>query len=236
MKLDINGGAGEAGATADGCAAAECWVHIQEEIVRGIAHAMGNRVATLSAGLHLLRDRTVVMQDPMLQSELDLLERLLVQLRELAGDTTQPEALLATDSARTAIALCLHHGRFRDRTVGVDDSGAVPPVRAVPAALMRAIIVALVAAGDVAGNNRSAQVTLSLASDDDVVRITATADARADSVTGVVSESAAAGTGYQLAASAISWLLGSSGGRGLALGSGCVVEVPTLAASRRMSG
>lgn len=209
--------------------ALECWQAIQDEIVRGVAHAMSNRVATISAGLYMLGETGHASSTSIsaLHGEVDLLEQLLQQLRQLPRDTATVEPLLASDSARAALALHDHHGEFRNVPCDIDDPGTVPPARAVPQALLHALLVALTAARSAAANGERA--VLQLRGEDDVVRFIATVAGRDDIVDTTRDR-------FRTEADAITRLLRDSGGRGVTHANGCVVEVPTLAASRRPRG
>ena len=122
---------------------------IQDEIVRGIAHAMSNRVASLSAGLYVLGENGTASAASVgaLQSELDRMEQLLVQLRMLPAEHVPVEPLLASESALTAVALHAHHGELRNVSCVVEDAGNVPPARAEPHALLHALLVAITGYG-----------------------------------------------------------------------------------------
>ena len=198
---------------------------IQDEIVRGVAHAMSNRVASLSAGLYVLGEHGNVSAASVaaLQSELDRMEQLLVQLRLLPRENIPAEPLLALDSARTAVALHEHHGELRNVTCDVQDIGTVPPARAEPHALLHALLVAINAAKESAG---SGNARLVLDTEDDVVRFTATSDMSKADITADDSAFSAEGI-------IANWLIAPCGGRAYAIATGCVVEVPTLASTRR---
>jgi nitrogen-specific signal transduction histidine kinase len=202
---------------------------IQDEIVRGIAHAMSNRVASLSAGLFMMGEHGTANAASVaaLQSELDRMEQLLVQLRMLPRENVPVEPLLASESALTAVALHAHHGALRNVICVVDDDGKVPPARAEPNALLHALLVAITTAKQAmaSGANGADPVRLMLRDANDVVRFIATSDADAgidvdDSV-------------FAIEAAAANWLVSNSGGRAFPIATGCVVEIPTLASTRR---
>ena len=198
---------------------------IHDEIVRGVAHAMSNRVASLSAGLYVLGEHGTASATSVaaLQSELDRMEQLLTQLRMIPRENIPAEPLLALDSARTAVALHEHHGELRNVTCDVQDIGAVPPARAEPQALLHALLVAINAAKQSAG---SGNARLVLDTEHDIVRFTATSDMSNPDIT-------ADNTTFAAEATAANWLVAPSGGRAYAIATGCVVEVPTLASTRR---
>jgi hypothetical protein len=205
-------------------AGAARWLTIHDDLLRGLAHAFSNRVATVVAiAAHL--DPTRVPDERLLaglRSDVDRLDELLKCLRQLPrrgeGD---PEPMLPVDGVTAALALLAHHpayGAMRCTVVGAE---GVPPVRVDPSALQHAVCVALVSAcragGDVAG------VAVALSSHGDVVRITVSAAEGHGEL-----EAAALAQGV----SAVDWLLAGSYGRGFAAPLGCGLELPTLQASR----
>ena len=196
------------------------------EITRGIAHAMSNRVATISAGLFVLGEGDSISARKIqpLHAEVDLLEQLLVQLRQLPGEAGDLEPLLAGDIAASAIALHEHHGDLRSVRCEIDDTGSVPPARAVPQALLHALLIAITTAKVAAGAGRHA--VLRLRSEEHMVRFVAT-------VAGIHENIAHDDTRFLLEAAAANRLLGTSAGRAFAIASGCVVDVPTLASTRK---
>lgn len=199
---------------------------IQDEIVRGVAHAMSNRVASLSAGLYMLGEQRNAPATAVgaLQSELDRMEQLLLQLRMLPRENVPAEPLLALESARTAVALHEHHGELRSVTCDVEDVGKVPPARAEPQALLHALLVAINSAKQSADSGK-ARVVLDTVND--VVRFIATSDT---SNTDITEDNST----FSIEAAAANWLVAPSGGRAYAIATGCVVEVPTLASTRRL--
>jgi len=203
------------------------WMSIHDDLIRGIAHAMSNRVATLSANVWMMSQGGQRGTDAaaVLQSEIERLEELLVQLRILPKGDAAPEPLLAIDSARTAVSLHAHHGNLRNQPCTIDDPGSVPPARAEPQALVHALLVAMTAAREAAG--REGRAVVRLRSDGDYVQFVATVDGK-----DVVDRG---DQRFALDALAAAQLLAASGGRARSHAYGCVVEVPTLASSRRTS-
>ena len=200
---------------------------IQDEIVRGIAHAMSNRVASLSAGLYVLGENGTASAASVgaLQSELDRMEQLLVQLRMLPAEHVPVEPLLASESALTAVALHAHHGELRNVPCVVEDAGNVPPARAEPHALLHALLVAITAAKQSAQVSGAGTARLVLNVAGDAIRFIATAGS-GDDVTPDDSV-------FAVEARAAHWLVAPSDGRAYAIATGCVVEVPTLASTRK---
>jgi signal transduction histidine kinase len=213
-------------------AGAARWLSVHDDLLRGLAHAFSNRVATVSAIAALfdparLPDERVLAG---LRTDADRLDGLLEQLRQLPrrGDA-DIEPLMPGDCVRTALALFEHHPEYRDVRFTVVAGDDMQPVRTDPAALQHALCVALsaacrIGAGGGAGSGSAAAVRLALTVEGDVVRI----EVSADGSTGEGDEAELA-----LDAGAIDWLLATSNGRGHAYPYGCLIELPTLQASRR---
>ncbi len=220
-RSDVSGGAGAAR-----------WLSIHDDLLRGLAHAFSNRVATVAA-IAALFDSSRLPDERLLsglRTDADRLNGLLEQLRQLPRrDDADLEPLMPGDSVGAALALFEHHPESRDVRCTVVAADDVPPVRVDPASLQHALCVALVSAGRVgAGDGRAtrAGVRVALSTEGDLVRIAVSTDGS----TGEGQPEALA-----LDAEAISWLLARSGGRGYAQSSGCLIELPTLQASRRPS-
>ncbi len=214
-----------------GDAGAARWLSIHDDLLRGLAHAFSNRVATVSAIAALLDpahhpDERVLSG---LRTDADRLDGLLEQLRQLPrrGDA-DPEPMMPGDSVRAALAMFAHHPDYRDVSCTVVAGDDVQPVRADPTALLHALCVALAAACRVGGGH--APVRMALYTDGDVVRIEVSSDGSAgDADTDAAADAAA----VALDVGALDWLLARSNGRGYPMPYGCGLELPTLLASRR---
>ena len=213
-----------------GDAGAARWLSVHDDLLRGLAHAFSNRVATVSA-IAALFDPSRIPDERVLSGlrmDADRLEGLLEQMRQLPrrGDADL-EPLMPGDSVRAALALFEHHPEYRNVRCTVIAADTVQPVRAEPSALQHALCVALAAACRVgAGRDGTtrAGVRVALSTEGDVVRI----EVSTDGSTGEGEADALA-----LDAGAIDWLLARSNGRGHPYPYGCLIELPTLQASRR---
>lgn len=212
-------------------AGAARWLSVHDDLLRGLAHAFSNRVATVSA-IAALFDSSRVPDERVLaglRADADRLDGLLEQLRQLPRrDEADLEPMMPGDSVRAALGLFEHHPDYRDVRCTVVVADDVQPVRADPASLQHALCVALVAACRVgAGPDGAgpAGVRVALSTEGEAVRIEVSTD-------GSTGEGDAAA--LALDAGAISWLLARSNGRGHAYPYGCLIELPTLRASRRL--
>ncbi len=206
------------------------WLSIHDDLLRGLAHAFSNQVATVAA-VAALFDASRVPDERVLaglRSDADRLDGLLEHLRQLPRrGAAELEPLMPGDSVRAALALFDHHPEYRDVRCTVIVADNVQPVRAEPSSLQHAVCVALAAACRVGvgqGGAVSAGVRVALSTEDDVVRIEVSTD-------GSTGEGEA--NDLALDAGAIDWLLAKSGGRGYPTRYGCHIELPTLQASRR---
>ena len=211
-------------------AGAARWLSIHDDLLRGLAHAFSNRVATVAA-IAALFDSSRVPDERVLaglRTDADRLGGLLEQLRQLPRrDDADLEPLMPGDSVRAALALFAHHSDYRDVRCTVVVADDVQPVRVDPASLQHALCVALVSASRVGagdGGATPAGVRVALSTEGEVVRI----EVSTDGSTGEGDAEALA-----LDVGAINWLLARSHGRGHASPYGCRIELPTLQASRR---
>jgi len=214
--------------TRQACIGAERWLSVHDDLLRSLAHAISNRLATIVAAASVL-DAGAVPDARLLdglRGDADRLEGLLQQLRQLPrhGDAAL-EPMLFTDALDGAKRLVEEHPLLRGRELRVVSRGDVVPVRAEPGALQHAIAVALLAAARVGPGPIEAE--LETVGDD--VRLTARHD-------GAAADGDPDGIPLAHDVLAMEWLLASSNGRATAHSTGCTVAVPTLQASRRRAG
>lgn len=133
-------------------APADTWLAEQSALLRGLAHALSNRVGTLVAATGLLvpgggASPTIV---GVLREEGDRLEELLGLMRLLAGPSDvgaeAPEPIHLPDLVTPTVELHAQHPMLRDVPVTVTPDPLAPPVRARHAGLTRALLVLLSAA------------------------------------------------------------------------------------------
>lgn len=226
--MSSDGGRVPAAASATAIAAvvgATRWLTVHDDLLRALAHAISNRMATVAATATLLEHG--ITPDPRVASGLatdaQRLEQLLQALRYLPRRVDgMAEPLLLTDALDGAQVLTHEHPDLRDRTIEIESRNDVQPVRAEPGAVLHACTVAVLAAARYTTAGRAVRVTLETVGDE--VRLVASGDdgphyggeeLRSDD------------------AIAINWLLGEHGGRAEHHESGCAFTLPTLQASRR---
>jgi signal transduction histidine kinase len=204
--------------------AAARWLAIHDELLRGITHALSNRIATIGATSYMLEhgDVAVAQTVEALRDESERMDTLLQQLRQLpARPGAEAEPMTVGDICANAIRVHTHHGDWRDFECDVVEDPDVYPVWGEPHAITHAVLVALTAAkrNAVPGS----RVRIHISGDTSVVRISASAPSPNDTADHL-----------NLAdAEAASWLLAFHGGTARTLEHGCELEIPTLVAVRR---
>lgn len=206
-------------------AGAARWLTMHDDLLRGMAHALSNRVGTILAVVSLLEigESGAVQPIETLRLEADRLETLLQTLRHLPRRTRQSlEPILPVDVARAAIELQAHHPDGRDVVCDVHLDGDMMPAWGDAASIELAIAAALTGAKRHIATG--VPVAVRISSTDDVVRF---------DVCGTIGGNAESERDLALDASAAHWLVSESGGRADTHASGIVIELPALAAIRR---
>lgn len=189
--------AGPAGARADGSGADEGeaggrWQALQDELLRGLTHALSNRVATLSAAAYMLEygDITPTQAAATVQVESERLDEVLQLLRRLpAREQAEPEPVAPADLVADAVALHAFHCDLRDVPVDIRVAPDVLPVLVEPHALRQALLLAL----SLAKRTTLDSACVEVAGDADTVRILVRAtrgDSRAGPPDGAALEAA----------------------------------------------
>jgi signal transduction histidine kinase len=215
-------------------AGAARWLTIHDELLRGLAHTLSNRVATIDAATYMLAldGADVASQIGTLRGETERLEALLHALRALprhdSGSGAEP--VMPGDAVQGALALHAHHGELRDVPCDVNIDVDVAPAYADPVALQHALLVALTAARTGAHRARG-RVAVHVSSGADVVRFALITSG--DGTDGDGASDEVSGRERVSDALAIDWLLGAHGGRSEPSARAIAFTVPTLAAARR---
>jgi hypothetical protein len=135
------------------------WDGHMESVLRGVAHALNNRAASMSALMTLCMepDYTRESTQVMLSAEVERLRDLVSVVRAIGAPKGGIEAFDPADAARSASAVLALHAAFRDRTVTMNAKAA--PVRAQRWQYVRALIVL---AGRAAAADRQRAIVLEL--------------------------------------------------------------------------
>jgi hypothetical protein len=132
------------GRTELSAAALQEWSAHVENVLRGVAHALNNRAAALSAVMELSRDPTegTDVVGSILSSEMERVTELVAVVRSVGVPKQTVEAFAPAEVAETALAVLKIHAEQRDRKVVVEGAGS--PLR-VPRWMFLRALVALVA-------------------------------------------------------------------------------------------
>lgn len=127
----------------------EAWGSVSETLVRGLAHALSNRIATIGTIAELLRlggDDPLAMSE-MLSVESRRLEDLLEQMRALsARGAGRMEAMRLSDAVAGAMALHSYHPEQRSIAVTIELGDESRPVLGDALLLQRELLLLLDAA------------------------------------------------------------------------------------------
>ncbi len=203
------------------------WLSVHDDLLRGLTHALSNRVGTLSAVAYMveMQPATVGASVATLRAEAERLEAVLQLMRLLprkADATAEP--VIPTDTTTQAVALQSYHPNLGDVAVVVTLDGDLQPAYADPAVLVMAVTLILGAAQRAVRGAGRVDVTIS--SSTEVVRI------RACGV-GVDGTPGHADADSARDVDAVNWLLAPFDGSGAPDAAGAVVSIPTLQAARR---
>lgn len=205
------------------------WLSIHDDLLRGLTHALSNRIGTISAIAYMLELKPAALATTVatLRAESEQLEELLHLMRVLPRRADAVfEPVIPTDATTQALKLHAHHPEHRDMHVSIRVEGDLQPAYVDPAVLTMAVAAALGAVHRCVGTGGNA--TLTISSSTDVVRILVQ-PARDTSVT----EGAMVERTRTNAVDAITWLLAPYRGVGMEETHGIAVIIPTLQAARR---
>jgi hypothetical protein len=152
--------------------AGDDWRTISEDLLKGLVHALNNRVAALSAVVELakLGDDE---EDPLVALPLEIAQ--LHQVNALFGllpqRSAEPEPLELRVVLEDAVGLHEHHPRFRGEPVRSTFEGPPAAVRAPRWALLRAIVMLVHAAKREAGAEPGREAVVRVSGDDASVAV-----------------------------------------------------------------
>lgn len=141
----------------------DSWTRLSDSLIGGIAHALSNRIATLSALSELMRmDDLPAENADMLRKEVGRLELLVQHLRLLGDESAAPaEALHLPEVTAAAIALHKYHRDFRDVTVVMGGDIMVQPVHVSRSRLVRVLLMLIAASAVAAGQENAVHADVS---------------------------------------------------------------------------
>ena len=208
-------------------AGAARWLSVHDDLLRGLTHALSNRVGTIGAIAHVIAMRPANLEESAanLREEAERLDTLLQLIRLLPRSDAAAEPVVPTDTTAQALELYAHHPDVRDVTTSVTVDGDLQPAYAAPGVLVMAVTVILDAAHRAIGHR--GRINLTISSSTEAVRFAARA-VHADGTPGTADDTVRD-------VEAINWLLRPYGGFGDTAAAGAEVTIPTLQAARRMS-
>lgn len=134
--------------------ALEEWNHHVEAVLRGVAHALNNRAAALSALIQLSDEsEPAPTLRAILATELDRVTALAGALRSIGTPRAGEEAFGAADAVSEALQVLSLHADQREATTGIDARDAAP-VRVQRWMFVRSLIVLAANAGRTSTNVR----------------------------------------------------------------------------------
>jgi signal transduction histidine kinase len=154
----------------------DAWRDVSEALVRGLAHALSNRIATIGTIAELLRvggDDPVALSE-MIGVESRRLEDILEQMRALsARHSARQEAMRLSDAVAGAMAMHSYHPERRSVAVTVEPGDESRPVLCDALRLQRELLVLLDAATQaaLAHASRAVRVRFGLQGTVGVVRV-----------------------------------------------------------------
>jgi len=202
------------------------WLDVHDELLRGLTHALSNRVATMSASAYMLEhdDVTGAQAATSLRVETERMDVLLQLLRLLPSrDDREFEPVSPADVITQAVALHAQHCDLRDVGVTVTLTERVLPVWVEPHAFLKSLLLTLTAAKRTASAAGGA-VIVQVDGDADEVRVVVHPD-----IDGATSDALA----QRDADAAHACLRSAYGAVRASANGGCVLTLPTLPAARR---
>lgn len=126
------------------------WAEESESIVRGLAHTLSNRVASLGLAGESLEDEALAVRaeaTTQVQREVEQIAEVTRLLKLLPRDGVgRPQALQLSEVLADAIALHSHHLELRTIALATSVSASALPVRVDRWALLRALVLLIASA------------------------------------------------------------------------------------------
>ncbi|MEO8334700.1 MAG: hypothetical protein ABI664_07000 [bacterium] len=147
------------------------WSHLFEDLLRGLVHAMNNRVTALSAFAELAAVDDDALEIDMLRHEIHRLNDVTTFVSVLATRTEETEALELSAVLETALEIHANHPRMRSAPCTLEKTGTILPVRVPRWAMMRLALLMVDATKRAGTTSRAAAVAIRLSGTDAVVRV-----------------------------------------------------------------
>lgn len=146
------------------------WTPLLEELLRGVVHAMNNRVTALSAFAELAAFDDETLDVVMLRKEINHLHAVSSLVDVLASRSDEVEALELRTVLEVALNIHSHHPLMRTVSCELETTGSVLPVRVPRWALVRLFLLMVDMAKRAATAANAASTAVRLSGDDTFVR------------------------------------------------------------------
>lgn len=146
------------------------WTPLLEDLLRGIVHAMNNRVTALSAFAELAAVDAETLEVDMLRLEINRLHAVSSLVGVLVSRNNEMEALELSAVLEIALGIHVHHPRMRTVACTMEKTGMVLPVRVPRWALLRLALLMIDAAKRSGVDTNASAVAVVLSGDDVTVR------------------------------------------------------------------
>lgn len=189
------------------------WTALFEELLRGLVHAMNNRVTALSAFAELAAMDGESVETAVLRQEITRLHTVSALVGVMATRGADTEALELRVVLEQALTIHSHHPRMRAAACTIAQAGLLLPVRVPRWALLRLLLLMVDAAKRAGEASGASGVEVRLAGDE-----------------GSVTVQVASAEGLALDAASLATICGGSLRHA---GGSWVLELPSLPALRR---
>lgn len=210
------------------------WLTVHDDLLRGLTHALSNRIGTIAAASYLLASmpESLPSAAAALSDESDRIDGQLQLLRLLPR---RPQALhepvVPTDMTAQACALLRYHPDLGDVVVEIALDGDVQPAYADPTNTILALTVIVAVAQRAAGQH--GRVALRIVCDTECVHFIATATYADGSLADASAGHPDPDPDLDADLAAVRWLLSSCGVEATGHAGGATMSLPTLQAARR---
>lgn len=147
------------------------WTPLLEDLLRGLVHAMNNRVTALSAFAELAAVEDGALEIDMLRHEIHRLHEVSSLVSVLASRSDEPESLELSAVLEMAFVIHSHHPRMRSVPCTLEKAGAILPVRVPRWAMLRLALLMIDAAKRAGGESHATTVAVWLSGNDAAVRL-----------------------------------------------------------------
>ena len=147
------------------------WAVLFEELLRGLVHAMNNRITALSAFAELASLDGEPLEVPMLRQEVTRMHSACSLVALLASRRPDAEAIEVRPLLEHALAIHAHHPRMRSVPCSAEEMTVLAPVRVPRWCLLRLMLLLIDMAKRAADAQREPQCYVHLGGDERAVQL-----------------------------------------------------------------